>query len=244
MHCKLTLLVAALLFCTVGSGSASAESGEQEIVILLHGLGRTDRSMAKMASKLQQAGYAVENIDYPSTRLSVSQISKHYLAPTVEWASAKYKKVHIVTHSMGGIITRHYLAEHGSGQIGRVVMLAPPNHGSEVIDNLGKMGLVTPMLGPGAAELSTADNSVPNSLPPLIRDDCEVGIIAGTRSYNPLFSYWVKGEDDGKVSVQSTILEGMSDHLVVKANHTFIMRNKTVIEQVIHFLRAGQFRND
>lgn len=236
---KVALVVMALLFSVVETAPADTAE-ERELVILLHGLGRTDRSMAKMAKKLRKAGYAVENIGYPSTKLTIERISSQYLAPTVKYASERYEKVHIVTHSMGGIITRQYLAENGSDKISRVVMLAPPNHGSEVIDNLDRLGLVKPFLGPGAEQLSTAPDSLPNSLPPA---SCEVGIIAGTRSYNPLFSYWVKGDDDGKVSVRSTTLEGMSDHLVVKANHTFIMRNKTVIEQVIHFLKVGQFRN-
>lgn len=232
-----------LLIGAVGTTFASV-AGQEELVILLHGLGRTSRSMAKMASELQRAGYAVENIGYPSTRLSVEQISDQYLVPVVEEASKRYRSIHIVTHSMGGIITRHYLADRGADHIGRVVMLAPPNHGSEVIDNMGRLGLVGPLLGPGAAQLSTAADSLPNSLPPLDSKRCQVGIIAGTRSYNPLFSYWVRGQDDGKVSVQSTVLAGMADHLVVDANHAFIMRNKQVIEQVIYFLRAGQFRNE
>ncbi|WP_419176113.1 lipase family alpha/beta hydrolase [Desulfosediminicola sp.] len=240
---RMTLLATALLFSFAGTGSAGVTE-QNEVVILLHGLGRTDRSMAKMADNLQKAGYAVENIGYPSTRLSIGQISDQYLVPTVQRASKKYEKIHIVSHSMGGIVIRQYLADNGPDKIRRVVMLAPPNHGSEVIDNLRKIGLMKSVLGPGADQLSTAADSLPNTLPPLNCEDCQVGIIAGTRSYNPLFSYWVKGKDDGKVSVQSTTLEGMSDHLVVKANHSFIMRNKNVIEQTIYFLSAGRFRTD
>ena len=68
-----------------------------------------------------------------------------------------------------------------------------------------------------------------------------MGIITGSRSLNPLTSWLVTGEDDGKVSVESAQLEGMADFLVVPNTHTFIMNSSQVAQEVVHFLEQGSF---
>jgi triacylglycerol lipase len=146
--------------------------------------------------------------------------------------------VSFVTHSLGGVMVRAYLEQHPMPQLGRVVMLAPPNHGSEYVDIAGQWRLFGGFLGPTAVQLGTAPTSLPNRLPDA---DLDVGVIAGTGSINPLGAFLIDGTNDGTVSVESTQLTGMRDFIEVPVSHTFIMRDREVARQTIEFLRAGRF---
>jgi triacylglycerol lipase len=211
-----------------------------EGVILLHGLCRTSASMSKMASALAAAGYCVENISYPSRSASIEKLSD--LAVDRALADPRMRscsQIHFVTHSMGGILVRSYFRRHDHGRLGRVVMLAPPNRGSEVVDKLGKWWLFRKLNGPAGGELGTDPDSTPNKLGPV---DFELGVIAGDRSINWINSMMIKGRNDGKVSVEGTKVAGMKELLVVHVSHPFLMRNMGVIESTLRFLRYGDFK--
>jgi pimeloyl-ACP methyl ester carboxylesterase len=149
--------------------------------------------------------------------------------------------IHFVTHSMGGILVRYYLARHTVPELGRVVMLAPPNQGSEVVDRFSKMPGYETVNGPAGYQLGTAPDSVPNSLGPVTYP---VGVIAGTESVNLLLSSALPDPDDGKVSVERTRVEGMADFITVEASHPFIMRDDEAIRQALFFLQVGHFAHD
>ena len=159
-------------------------------------------------------------------------------AAVVRCCPAGERRVHFVTHSLGGILVRAILAESPPPHLGRVVMLAPPNHGSEVVYELGDSALFRAVLGPTAAQLRTSPDSLPNRLGP---PDFDLGIIAARKSLDPIGSALIPGPDDGAVSLESVRLEGASDFLVVAANHTFIMSREDVALPVGHFLRYGRF---
>jgi len=195
--------------------------------------------MEKMSLALIESGYAVANIDYPSRERTVQELASPTIKQGLDSCDEQGAKiVHFVTHSMGGILVRQYLSENIMGNLGRVVMLAPPNKGSEVVDALGDVPGYEFLNGPAGMQLGTDQRSVPLMLGPA---DFDLGIIAGTRSINLLLSTLLPNSDDGKVSVARTQIEGMCDFLVLDVTHTFIMKNDKVIDQVLHYLQNGRF---
>ncbi len=241
----LVWLSAAVLTSTLPLSAAAGRVGHApECVVLLHGLARTAASMARLEEALTDAGFAVANIDYPSRKHAIEQLAP--LAMEKGLAACRSRRaetVHVVTHSLGGILVRYYLAEHDLPEhhlpkLGRVVMLGPPNRGSQVVDKLAWIPGFGLWNGPAGFQLGTGEDSLPRQLGPA---RFTVGVIAGTRSLNPVFSRFLPGPDDGKVALESTKLEGMQDFLALPHTHTFMMRSAGVIRQTIFFLRNGRF---
>jgi len=215
----------------------AVETGE--CVVVLHGMGRTERSMSKIEDRLQDEGYLVWNQGYASTSESVEVLSATAIGEGLEFCAHKQaKKVNFVTHSLGGILVRYYLQDGEIEKLGRIVMLAPPNQGSEVVDALDEYSLYSYAMGPAGMVRVTGSDSRPNQLRPVAG---EIGVIAGKFTSDPWFSPIIPGADDGKVSVERTRLAEMQDFLVVESGHTFIMRDAEVIDQVVYFLRDGKF---
>jgi pimeloyl-ACP methyl ester carboxylesterase len=232
------LACAAVLLGTLGAArDPIARAGAPEDVVLLHGLGRSARVMRPLEGALVSAGYRVHNLSYPSTR-ETPELLVAYLHGEIAACCAWAGRVHFVTHSLGGVMARAYLAQHPMPNLGRVVMLAPPNHGSEYVDVAGHWKLFQLLLGPTAVQLGTGETSLPNRLP---RADFELGVIAGTSSINPFGRAVIPAANDGTVSVASTRLDGMRDFIEIDTSHTFIMRNADVTRQTLEFLRAGHF---
>jgi len=217
------------------SGDADGET-----VILLGGLGPNLNYLGKARRRLENAGYRVVDIAYPSTYYGIRELADEHVGPAIESANIhRDRPLHFVTLSMGGIVVRAYLRSKPPSNLGRTVMIAPPNHGSEVADWLKDFFLFRQRFGPAGQELTTDPGSTPNQLGPAIG---ETGIIAGTRWLDPWFAWLFRGPHDGKVSVESARLEGMADFATVWSDHYLIMNNKQVLELTLHFLRTGSFQ--
>jgi triacylglycerol lipase len=228
-----------VLLAAVTTGAAPVPGPPGEWVVLLHGLGRTSWSMKRIQWTLESAGYQVVNLCYPSRRYGVERLSEKYLhkilATKVPVGAAK---VHFVTHSLGGLVLRRYLAHHSMSNLGRVVMLAPPNHGSTLVDSLRRHALGRWILGRAGRELGTAPSDLPQRLGPV---DFPLGVIAGDVSLNPFFSRYLEGPNDGKVTVASARISGMSDFVVVHSSHTWMMWRAETLRYILAFIRQGNF---
>jgi pimeloyl-ACP methyl ester carboxylesterase len=212
---------------------------ESDSLVLLHGLGRTRWSLWPVAREAVRRGYQVHNLGYPSRRAPIEELAENVGHRVLHVAGDS--AVDVVTHSMGGIVLRAAVAAGilPPEAVRRVVMLAPPNHGSELADRLRDFRVYRLATGPAGQQIGTSDDSVPRRLPP---PPFEVGIIAGRRSNNPFFGRVLGVESDGKVTVESTQLEGMRDRVIVDRAHTFIMWAPDVLAQIFAFLASGQFQ--
>ena len=229
----------AILLCIMGSTPISAqELAPPDTVVLLHGLGRTSKSMTSMQEKLTEAGYHVFNYDYESRKGEIDSLVADLLQYLETCCSRKESDLHFVTHSLGGILVRALIARERPGNLGRVVMLSPPNKGSETVDLLKDYSLFKKIFGPASMQLGTDPDSFPNRLGPA---DFELGIITGSRTIDPISSWIIDGDDDGKVSIEQAKLEGMADFMVVQVSHAYIMSNPDVVNEVIYFLQNGRF---
>jgi triacylglycerol lipase len=222
---------------TLQKAAAPRAAAEPECVILLHGLFRTPRSLGQMEDSLAGAGYLIVNDGYPSRQAQIDVLAELAIAPAVDRCRERGAgRISFVTHSLGGILVRYYLSTNELVELGRVVMLAPPNHGSELVDSMINIPGFTLLYGPAVKQLGTDGISVPLQLRGA---DYEVGIITG-RTAGPL-SGMLPGEDDGTVTVESARLDGMTDFLVLDSGHTFVMNKDEVIRQTLLFLENGHF---
>ena len=195
--------------------------------------------MRPLQNALMSSGYYVVNDGYPSRDATVEVLAPEAIgAARARCALQQAPRVHFVTHSMGGILVRYYLRHHNMPNLGRVVMLAPPNRGSEIVDNLSDAPGFLWLNGPAGAQLGTGPASLPAQLGPV---DYPVGVIAGTLTINPILSQYLPNPDDGKVSVARTRVEGMADFITLPTSHPLILSDGDAIRQTLAFLAHGRF---
>lgn len=219
--------------------SFSASVSAKDCVILLHGLARGADSMLQLQERLEQVGYSVANIDYPSRQAKVQYLADLAINDGIyQCRQQNAQKINFVTHSMGGILVRYFLDKRTIDDLARVVMLGPPNKGSEVVDELRNLEIFEWINGPAGQQLGTDKQSLVNQLGAA---DFELGVIAGTKSINLILSTILPNQDDGKVTVENTKIDGMCSFVKLPVTHTFMMMNDMVERQVISFLKNGKF---
>ncbi|MGI4939151.1 MAG: esterase/lipase family protein [Janthinobacterium lividum] len=208
-------------------------------VLLLHGIARTSASLTKLARSLDSAGFATLNLDYPSRKQSLAALTEHVHREAAPFLAQPAGQMHIVTHSMGGLLARAYIARHRPPNLGKVVMLGPPNAGSELADLLARRLFYRSYFGPAGQQLGTGPEGKLSRLFGVV--DYPVGVIAGDRALDPLGWLLLPRPNDGRVSVARTRVDGMTGHVTVHATHTLVVRNAGVIRHTIQFLRHGRF---
>jgi alpha-beta hydrolase superfamily lysophospholipase len=211
---------------------------DKDYVVVLHGIARTYRCMRSLVKSLQSQGYRVLNVGYPSTRFPLESLIEHVNRQVVAFNRDPHRKIHFVGYSMGGLLARGVIHRYRPPNLGRVVQLAPPNLGSEVADFWKSNFLFKWIFGPAGQELGAKEKNRARILGPV---DFELGVIAGNRTLDPISSAMIQGPNDGKVSVESTKVPGLTDHIVIPATHTFIIYNREAWNQTLHFLESGKF---
>ena len=217
-------------------------------VILLHGLIRTRKSLNVLGDHLrEEGGYVVLNVGYSSTRADIPDHAAN-LAAVIDGLEG-IEEINFVAHSLGNLVIRHYLADQTDAACGRcpdprirrIVMLAPPNHGSALAEMWAENALFKVVMGPSARSIARGLDQMEERL---ATPCCEFAILAGGRGdeqgYNPL----LEGDDDGVVSVHSTQLAGAADFAIVPVSHTFIMRHPRSLEYTLRFLQEGCLVSD
>jgi len=227
-------------------------------VILLHGLGGSRAAMAALAQDLEdQGGYRVFNVSYPSMQEDMADHARslNRVIDNLE----DVEEIYFVGYSMGNLVIRHYLGDlarrepwkqsadaiaadrRAIGRFRRFVMLAPPNRGAELAELFADNLLFREIAGETGQQLGRDWSDLEKRL---ATPAFEFGILAGGkgdgRGYNPLLS----GDNDGTISVETTMLPGARDFLVVPAVHPFFPENPKVREYTLRFLQKGYFTSE
>ena len=193
--------------------------------------------MEPLARALRRDGFDVFNLDYPARRFGIAALADQVEAASARWRAGHIGTLHLVGHSLGGLVARAWIARHRPDRLGRVVLLGPPSGGSELADLLANQELFQRIFGPAGAELTT-DRDPCDAL--FGKLDYPIGIIAGTRSLDPLGWLLLPKPNDGKVTVARTRVPEAA-HLTLPVTHTLMMRAPTVTAATSHFLHHGRF---
>lgn len=214
-------------------------------VVLLHGLGAPCWSMQLLARHLhKEGGYEVFAVDYASTRSSIDDQARS-LASVIK-SLAGIEEINLVGHSMGNIVIRRYLAGDqtpsqgwcADPRIARIVMIAPPNHGSSTAARLSDNSLFKSVFGESGRQLGVNWEDLESRL---ATPDVEFGIIAGGCGNGLGLDPFLPGDDDGRITVETTRLAGATDFVVVPALHELIANDPRVFGYTLRFLTAGCF---
>jgi len=229
----------------------------REKVIILHGLGRSPRSMNKINRELDIVGYETLNIGYPSHFLTFEEILKKLIQtikPRVKESTQQDQTVHFVGHSFGGILIRGLLANKNlwlpenskSLTSSRCVMIGTPNKGTSIANFMVSHFLLKHLTPKVSKELALNSELLQKLPEPII----ETGIIAGNKAFTPLVPVtWfykkasANAPGDGIVEISSTQCSVMSDFIVMPLHHSFMMWDSQLIKQSIHFLENGHFKH-
>jgi pimeloyl-ACP methyl ester carboxylesterase len=207
-------------------------------VVLLHGVGKSGRAMARLERAVADAGYATLNVNYPSRHHRLETLVEDVHETAREFVSGG-GPVHFVCHSMGGLVARGYIGRYRPAALGRVVMLGTPNQGSELADLLGWNPVYKLAFGPAGQQLRTRPDAATRTL--LGAVDYPVGVVAGDRPFDVFGWLYLPKPNDGRVSVAATKVPGMAGHITLPVDHEELMRDGEVHRQVLAFLRDGSF---
>lgn len=208
----------------------------KQSVLLIHGILMNPLEMRYLGIQLEKHGFEVHYVYYQSV-----------LKTTAENAQAIQKKIlklnkknlHIVAHSLGGMITMHLFDQFDDIPEGRVVMLGSPVNGSWIAQQIQSWPVISPILA----------RSMPSALSGENLPDWETsrdwGMIAGTRNQGlGLLAGGLPSDGDGTVLLKETHHPKQKAHICVETSHTGLLFSKKVAELSSNFLKTGQFNAD
>jgi len=205
---------------------------ERPSVVFAHGLWNTGLEATLLRTRLAARGFEVTQFHYRTITALLNQVIGELRALVLEQAPP----VHLVGHSLGGLVILRLLDEHPELPIGRIVLLGSPVNGSAAARAAVQL--------PGAALLfgPLADSELLRAEPRRWRHPIEIGVLAGssTLSFARLFTH-LEGENDGTVTVDETRLEGATDHRVLPVSHIGMLVAPSVVDECVAFLTVGHF---
>ena len=244
MQIKIYLPLFIFLFC-VGCSAATFDyhvatsDSSNDFVIILHGLRGKSASFVKLEQALLEQGLNVCRIDYPSKNGTIQALADNAIAEAISRCErANSDTLFFIAHSMGAILVRYFLQEHHVHNLGSVVLLSPPNHGIELIDTFDGCRLFRQFNGPAGMQMGAREDGF---IQDLKKPDYAVGVIMSKKSINPIASAFIPGKDDGRVSIESAKLDGMTDFVLVNSNHQVVMKKQETIDHIISFIQTGRF---
>ncbi len=209
-------------------------------VIVLHGLGEGRRSMRPLVEYLRKnIDATVLSFGYASTSSGIDDHGRA-LAAVIKGLPAA-DSVSFVGHSMGNLVVRRWmgLAEQQElARVRRMVMLGPPNQGSELARMVAKIGVLAALSHGAARELVLDWNRISQDL---VVPPCPFGIVAGGKGDDQGYSSLLAGDDDAVVRVEETRLAGSHDFLLLPVHHAAMMKNPRVQQATASFLTTGRF---
>tara|TARA_R110002110_G_scaffold119309_1_gene293701 strand:- start:5543 stop:6229 length:687 start_codon:yes stop_codon:yes gene_type:complete len=210
-----------------------------DYIVILHGILRSSHHMRKLTAFLSEQGYEVIAIDYPSSQHCIEELID-IIHQKIEAQVIIDKPIHFVGYSLGGLLLRALLHKYQYKRLGRVVQLAPPNQGSEIADLLKGNWLYQKIYGPAGQQLITNQKEFEHLFGKV---NYSVGVISGDLNIDPFCAFFIPGSHDGKVSVERSKLSDMTDHIVVRASHTFFPHSKSVQQQTLYFIQHNCFNH-
>ncbi len=203
-----------------------------EPVLLVHGIWMTGFELRLLGARIARCGFRPAYFRYPSLRASPAD-NAAALAVAIREMGAP--RLHLVAHSLGGIVLLHLLVRYRDLPPGRVVLLGSPVAGSGVAGVIARRRWLRPLLG------RSLEQGLLGGVPAW-PGGREIGIVAGTRSLGVgTFLGGLRGANDGTVSLDETRLAGAADACSVHTSHTGMLASPEVARQVCRFLARGGF---
>lgn len=241
----------------------------QDFLVLLHGIYGKSSDMESIAQNFKD-NYRIINIQYPTTKETAEEISDLYIEPNIEnikeqiFSENFHKKIgnqyyeitensnkinknfnqnikiNFVAHSMGTGILRYYLKENPLENLGKVVFISPPSHGSHLAD-VPFVDKLPSMLGKVVPQFSTKKDSFVNQLG---EPDYDYMILIGNKTNNPLYSMIIRGKDDGMVPLKTAKMKSDNFKIIENTTHTSILKDKRTMKEISEFFKSSDLNKE
>ena len=219
----------------------------KDVVIVFHGIYGKAKTLNHITDMLEKEGYSGINIQYPTTEDTVEEITEKYIAPNIESIVKTVEeenilrrkqglpeiKINFIVHSMGTGVLRYYLKTHKLNNLGKVVFISPPSHGSQLSDN-PISDIIKDTLGEAVKQFKTSSDSFVNSLG---EPDYQCYVMIGNKSGNFLYSILIPGIDDGMVPFKTSRLNNCNYKVIENATHTSILKDKRTLNEIADYLK-------